>query len=128
MDTLFAYGTLQHPDVMKHVLGRLPETAPARLSGYARYRMRDYDFPGIVPENDSSIDGTLFMNITPAEWERLDEYEADFYVRTAVYAHSLHGESCRAFAYVVPPHNTPLLTDESWDLKHYRPGPDSGIH
>jgi hypothetical protein len=75
---LFAYGTLQHPRVMAHVLGRIPDHMPARLPGFARYRMKGFDFPGIIPEESTETDGTLFRDITPEEWIRLDRCEADF--------------------------------------------------
>lgn len=122
---LFAYGTLQHPDIMSHVLGRIPDSAPANLKNYARYRMQGFNFPGIVPEDSQRVDGTLFFDITPEEWERLDAYEADFYDRIQVTVEP--PEAAPAFVYVVPTRNQHLISTESWTLKTYKPGKDSGI-
>jgi len=127
MGTLFAYGTLQHPRIITHVLGRVPESRPVLLPGFARYRVDGYRFPGIVPDPRAETDGTLFLNIRTDEWQRLDEYEADFYERWTVETVSPEGVTCRAQAYVVPPHHQHALTTDSWDLKTYKPGPDSGI-
>jgi len=127
-DTLFAYGTLQHPRIMQHVLGRIPEASPAVLRGFARYRMKGYDFPGIVPEADQEVDGTLFTGISATEWKRLDTYEADFYERLGVQVQLHPPETTPAFAYVVPPRNLHLISTDLWELKTYIPGTDSGIH
>lgn len=126
-DTLFAYGTLQHPRVITHVIGRMPPASPGRLHDYLRLRVRDQPFPGILPRPGALTDGTLFYHITPAEWRKLDAYEADFYERRTVQVHSATGEPCPALAYVVPPPHQHALTNELWDLNTYRPGPDAGI-
>ncbi len=124
-NSLFAYGTLQHPDVMRHVLGRIPESTPAWLQDYARYRIVGFDFPGIIPQGGARVEGTRFHGITPEEWLRLDTYEADFYERLDVTVQS--PDATHAFAYVVPARNQHVISTDLWELKTYKPGPDSGI-
>ena len=45
---LFAYGTLMLPDIWTAVTGRPAEPQPARLIGYACFRVAGADFPGIL--------------------------------------------------------------------------------
>lgn len=124
---LFAYGTLQHPEVVTHVIGREPRGLPTRLRDFARFRVRGQHFPGIFPREGAETDGTLFTDITAEEWRKLDAYEADFYERWIVCPESTEGDPCRACAYVVPPHYQHALSNEPWNLNTYRPGPDAGI-
>jgi gamma-glutamylcyclotransferase (GGCT)/AIG2-like uncharacterized protein YtfP len=121
MTHLFAYGTLQHPLILSSILGREPEQEPADLKGYARYRIRDEDFPGIVPEENARVDGTVFLDIQDEEWVMLDRYESELYVRDIVTIERKSGNEQMAFAYIIPPQNRHVLTTESWDLNHYHP-------
>jgi gamma-glutamylcyclotransferase (GGCT)/AIG2-like uncharacterized protein YtfP len=119
--TLFAYGTLRHPAVITYVLGREPEREEVEVEGFVRYRIRNADYPGILPQRGSRIDGTLFRDITPEEWERLDEYESDLYLRQTVTVLHPEGGTSIAFAYVLPPEHESICTEEPWDLNHYHP-------
>lgn len=121
MSHLFAYGTLQHPLILSSILGREPESVPARLDGFARYRIRDEDFPGIVPEKNAVVDGTVFLDIQDEEWVVLDRYESELYVREVVSIERRDGNAQKAFAYIIPPENRHALTTELWDLNHYHP-------
>jgi len=121
MDRLFAYGTLQHPRVIRYVIGRLPDSRPALLDDYARYTVRGADYPGIIASNGARIDGTVFLGITPPEWDALDRYEDDLYDRLTVTPQLVEGDSCTAWAYVVAPEHRHALSDELWELNHYQP-------
>ncbi len=125
MDTLFAYGTLQHPEICTRVIGRMPVGHPARLEEYARYTVRREDFPGIVRQPGALTDGTLLQGITSEEWLRLDKYESDLYVREQVRVRLADGSIHEAFAYVIPDANRDILTEFPWELNHYRPPPPS---
>lgn len=118
---LFAYGTLRHPAVITYVLGREPDREDVEVEGFVRYRIRDADYPGILPQPGSSIDGTLFRGITPEELLRLDEYESDLYVRQTVTVQHPEGGTSIAFAYVLPPEHEGVCTKEPWDLNTYHP-------
>lgn len=121
-DPLFAYGTLQHPRIITHVIGRIPESAPASVKNFARYAIRDEDFPGIIAEPGAKTRGTLFFNITDREWCRLDKYESDLYVRMKVSVRPEKGPQQEAYAYVIPAENRHFLSGIPWDLHQYHPG------
>jgi gamma-glutamylcyclotransferase (GGCT)/AIG2-like uncharacterized protein YtfP len=124
---LFAYGTLQHPQVIAHVIGRVPDHQPATLRDFARYRIQDAWYPGLMPEANALTDGLLFAGLTEDDWVRLDAYEDELYERRTVTAYSGTGDTCRAWTYVIPVRHRNVLTSEPWDLKTYRPGPNTGI-
>ena len=46
--------------VLFALLGRVPPTQKAQLSGYHRYQIRDHVFPAIRPKEGNSVAG-LFM-------------------------------------------------------------------
>jgi gamma-glutamylcyclotransferase (GGCT)/AIG2-like uncharacterized protein YtfP len=121
MHALFAYGTLQHPDILRPVLGRIPPSAPGRLEHYARYLIHNADYPGIVSQPGASTPGTLYFEISDPEWQRLDKYESDLYVRLSVQVITDEGHTVPAFAYVIPDAHRHHLTDLPWELHSYRP-------
>lgn len=118
---LFAYGTLQHPDIISFVLHRTPEAQSAILSDFVRYGIKDENFPGIIPYPNALTDGTLFLAITEEEWTRLDEYESDLYERKTVQVATSAGDTVKAEAYVIPEQNKEYLTRDLWDFKEYQP-------
>jgi len=122
-NVLFAYGTLQHPRIISFVLDRIPESAQARLYGFARFAIQNEDFPGILAKEDSYTDGTAFFGITLAEWEELDYYESDLYDRQTVRLELEDGTNTQAEVYVIPPENQHVLSSNLWELNQYRPNP-----
>ena len=121
MEKLFVYGTLQSSELMHRLLGRLPPSCPALLHGYARYAVKNEDFPGLVPETEASTNGLLYENLSDKELARLDQYESEMYDRPCLEVHLASGETCEAHVYVVSPDYRHLLDDSSWDLKSWPP-------
>ena len=78
---------------------------PALLHGYRRQRVRDADYPGIVPVSEdalpktaesrsslsprASVLGTLVSGLTDGDVHRLDTYEGDEYARVHVKVRTL---------------------------------------
>lgn len=120
---LFAYGTLQHPAIIRHILGRIPDASPAVLRDYARYTIRGENYPGLVPEKNARTAGTLFFGILLEEWARLDSYESDLYVRQTVLTLRQGQDPLPAQAYILPPRHFNVLSEIPWDLNTYNPNP-----
>ncbi|WFB10903.1 gamma-glutamylcyclotransferase [Streptomyces sp. LX-29] len=78
-DALFAYGTLQFPEVLTALLGRVPEHGPAEAPGWRAAALGRRLYPGLIPDADRSAPGVLLTGLTPAEWRILDAFEADEY-------------------------------------------------
>jgi len=121
---VFAYGSLILPEVWGAVTGERHRSEPGRLSGYIRRRVRGATYPGIVTDDRSGagewIDGAIYYDVGADALAALDEFESDFYVRVTLEAHDGRGEAVRCEAYLVPPENAHLLSDEVWDLDRFR--------
>lgn len=120
MRKLFAYGTLQLPEVMRAVTGRDFPARPARLPGYARRRLRGRSFPGICPAPGASADGLLFDGIDAQTLARLDAFEDDFYRRETLPVFTPDGAAWAAEVYVIRAECLGLLLPEEWSLDEFR--------
>ncbi len=123
-DLLFAYGTLQDPGLLRHLLGRVPPCRRAWLEGYARYTVAGQNYPGIVAEAGAETPGSLLAGIRPGEWTRLDDYESELYERLPLRVRLCNGSACVAYGYVIPQKQRHVLSDAPWDPLHYLPLPN----
>lgn len=118
---LFAYGTLLVPEIWRAVAGRDFPSSPATLRGYAIFRVRDADFPGIArTESGGLVPGRVFFDLDAETVARLDAYEDTFYERLPVCPADERGLPVDAEAYVVPNRNRALLSGETWTLDWFR--------
>lgn len=94
-DTAFFYGTLMSPAVLRRVIfgqalpdstthRTLPAPQPALLQNFQRHRVDGADYPAIIPQNGSSVRGTLVTGLTDGDWWRLDIFEGSQYKREYV--------------------------------------------
>lgn len=120
MFKLFAYGTLQLPEVMRAVTGGIFPSQPARLPHYARYRIRNRVYPGLRKEPGSFTDGLLYEALSASAIKDLDAFEDDFYRRETLTVATLDEVQTDAEVYVVPPAHYRLLLDRSWDLEQFK--------
>ena len=120
MHTLFVYGTLITDEVMKRVTGRTFQGRKAVLPGFARYRIKEASYPGIVPHADSIVQGKLYFNIDHDSLTRLDDFENDLYVRVKVQVRADDGRTYEAFTYQVKDTETGSLSDEQWDIEEFK--------
>ena len=118
---LFAYGSLMFPEIIRSVIGRVPEGRPAIIQGYRRLVVAGESFPGMIKvgESDERVEGLLYMDITSEEWKRIIAFEDEFYELTEV-AVSRLGENLSALAFVVPPAKKSLLAQEQWHPDYFR--------
>jgi gamma-glutamylcyclotransferase (GGCT)/AIG2-like uncharacterized protein YtfP len=117
---LFAYGTLQIPDVLRAVTGRAFPSEPARLAGHARYRVNGRPYPGLCREPGSEAEGLLYCGLDEDALQRLDAFEDDFYRRQTLKVATLAGEIVAAEVYVVPPEQESILIRAPWSLEAFR--------
>jgi len=64
MNRLFCYGTLQVPEVIQTVTGRIYTGKSATLDGYARYRVKNTEYPGIIRVAGCKTKGFLYENVS----------------------------------------------------------------
>lgn len=115
---LYTYGTLQVAAIIEHIVGRPLVGEPARLAGYARFRVKGRVYPAIVEAAGGEVSGVLYAGLEAAELERLDFYEGELYERREVSVGE--GPAQRTAAtYVLRPEHRHELSDEPWDLEGF---------
>jgi gamma-glutamylcyclotransferase (GGCT)/AIG2-like uncharacterized protein YtfP len=92
--SVFVYGTLTSPQVLKILLGReVSIIRPARLEGYIRHPALNHVFPGMIGSNSNScVDGCILPNLSPTEMLLFDWYEGDEYERRSVQVMTENGK------------------------------------
>lgn len=120
MTSLFAYGTLLVPRIWRGVVGREFPSIPARLPDHSIYRVKDADFPGIIPTDTGDIvSGRIFTELDEEVITRLDAYEDDFYVRREVTLLDARGNPLESQAYVVADPFRESLSSDPWTLEWF---------
>jgi glycerol uptake facilitator protein len=77
---LFVYGSLQFADVLRVLLDRVPEHAPAEVYGWRAAALPAVEYPGLVPANPmSKVSGATLAGLTAADWDLLDAFEDPVY-------------------------------------------------
>ena len=121
MASLFVYGTLMDAEVFFAVTGtKPPEAEKALLRGFARYRVRQATYPGILPCPGGQVDGVVLADLPGALWHRLDEFEGPLYELRPVTVSTVGGSTAAAWAYIVPRHLGAQLSKEPWSLERFR--------
>ncbi|SFC68170.1 gamma-glutamylcyclotransferase family protein [Streptomyces aidingensis] len=78
-DGLFVYGTLRFPEVLRALLGRVPERVPAAVRGWRAAALDGRAYPGLVPRAAAVTEGALLRGLAAADWAVLDRFEGDEY-------------------------------------------------
>ena len=112
---LFCYGTLEYVPVMRAATGREFSGEPAALDGFARYRVRAADYPGVVPEPGARTEGILFAGLDDAAIAALDRFEGPLYERRTLEVRLHDGRSAAAQVYVIREALRDTLSSEAWD-------------
>ncbi|MAR93157.1 MAG: gamma-glutamylcyclotransferase family protein [Pseudomonadota bacterium] len=121
LDQLFAYGTLQLPEITTLVLGRALYGEPAELPDYHCGRVARANFPGIVPSPGARVSGTLFTGLKADDWPHLDRYEGELYRRVQVnVALTGSGQHTRSWVYVMVGWAQDRVTQVPWTIEWYR--------
>ena len=114
---LFAYGTLQVPEILEALCGRALRGRPARLEGFGRGRIRDEVYPAVAPRAGARTVGQLYLDLRDADLAALDAFEGEIYDRRSLAVTPLdESPAVVAWVYVLVPEAAPLLCDEPWDL------------
>jgi gamma-glutamylcyclotransferase (GGCT)/AIG2-like uncharacterized protein YtfP len=114
--SLFAYGSLQLPEIFRAVTDMGLPSVPAVLDGYRRTSLRGFEFPGLYPDSSAITEGVLYQGVSAEAWLRLDRFEADFYERRTLSVRLAHGVSQQAEVYVLREASWALRLDLPWTL------------
>jgi gamma-glutamylcyclotransferase (GGCT)/AIG2-like uncharacterized protein YtfP len=113
--TLFSYGSLVFPEVMRAVTGRSFAHEPARLADWVRLRVRGASYPGLRARAGASTLGVLWHEVDPASLARLDRFEGTSYARRTLRVRTSRGEKLQAEVYVWSETELARLSAEPWD-------------
>lgn len=113
--SLFCYGTLEYPEIMKKVTGELFPYEAATLDGYARYLVRGKVYPAVVAQAGGRVQGTVFHRLADQHIRYLDRYEGTVYDREQVTVVNRLGEPIRAMVYLYRETQKHLLHEQDWD-------------
>jgi gamma-glutamylcyclotransferase (GGCT)/AIG2-like uncharacterized protein YtfP len=116
---MFAYGTLELPEVVEALLGRPLPRVEAVLAGYARSLVRGQCYPGAVARPGARTPGVLYSEVEEWMFALLDRYEGSLYRRRPVRVTTAEGETLPAEAWVVPASRRALLSGEPWDRERF---------
>lgn len=135
--SLFVYGTLMSPQVLRVLIGRLPETIdPATIVGYTRHPVQGQSFPGMIPSPSTSsvtsknnrVTGVVLKGLTDVEMKVLDWFEGDEYSRTNVHVYCDNNsdameQSTQTYVWSNP--ISELDTAAEWSYEYFR---DNLVH
>ncbi|HHN65745.1 MAG TPA: gamma-glutamylcyclotransferase [Nitrospirae bacterium] len=114
--SLFVYGTLMWPEVLRAVIGRTCcQMQEAVLYGFKRCRVRGEIYPAIKKAPRSKVVGKLVRDLTEKELRLLDEYEGGEYERIQVRVNTASNREEDVFTYVIKDEYQHLLDDREWD-------------
>ncbi|GLW66105.1 hypothetical protein Arub01_43490 [Actinomadura rubrobrunea] len=111
MEGLFVYGTLRFPEVLRVLLGRVPEMRPATATGWRVRALPGVVYPGMVAVPDGVAQGMLMTGLSEDERRLLDAYEDDLYDPTLITLDDGH----RAWTYVWKGSTEPY----DWDVERF---------
>ena len=107
------------PTVMRAVTGRDFTAQAACLRNYARFRVKDALYPGIVAKRHGMIDGMVYLGLDHSAVQRLDVFEGGLYRRIQVCVETKSGEFISAETYVVKPGYRYRLTSTPWNQEEF---------
>ena len=116
---IFCYGTLQFPEVMERVTGRRFQGTRAMLDNFARYRIKNAVYPGVIAEHGAATEGILYFDVDAESMHYLDIFEGTPYFRRQLPVRASDGETVMAEVYVVDDQQRQTLTQERWDKQEF---------
>lgn len=81
---VFTYGSLMFFEVWTRVVEGDYRSMRAHLDGHARFEVREQTYPGMVAQQNSQVEGVLYLDVDAADLARLDHFEGDDYVRATL--------------------------------------------
>jgi gamma-glutamylcyclotransferase (GGCT)/AIG2-like uncharacterized protein YtfP len=110
-ETLFVYGTLLFPEVVRILIDRVPDSVQAAVEGWRAAALPGRIYPGLVPARKTT-NGLLLGGITAVEWQTLDSFEGELYEpRELPLKHGGHGW---AYIYLANADAAPEDWDAEW--------------
>ncbi|PLX43011.1 MAG: gamma-glutamylcyclotransferase [Deltaproteobacteria bacterium] len=116
---LFVYGTLIFPEVVRALLGALPEATPAVANGFSARTLSGRIYPGLLKEEGESAKGVLYQGLDSQMMEVLDRFEGEEYTLSIISV-QCGEEEVDALVYLLSAPFAHLINKERWDLMAFK--------
>ena len=116
MSNLFVYGTLLSNKIWKSIVNREYSSDSAVLKVYARKKVKGKNYPGLIEQDGSVVEGKIYYDISEEDFRKLDAYEGEEYARTKVSVQLSSGKSIESFTYLFKKEYFGKLTKSEWAL------------
>ncbi len=104
---------------MLQAAGQQTHFTTATLKNFFCSKIRDREYPGIIPQAGTIVSGVLYYNLESEAIHRLDVFEGDMYQRKNVDVITDTKGSTKAMTYVIKPQHIDLLTGEEWNFEDF---------
>jgi gamma-glutamylcyclotransferase (GGCT)/AIG2-like uncharacterized protein YtfP len=88
MHYIFVYGTLLFPEIVFGLCGREFTTQKAILKGFKRYLVNGHDYPAVISDDVSDVEGKLLFDVDEESMKILTFFEGDNYAIKEVFVHA----------------------------------------
>ena len=114
---LFAYGTLQFPDVLTTLIDRVPQSQAAAATGWRVAALAGRSYPGLVPASSTAI-GLVLSGLSDDEIQLIDDFESGPY--TLLELTLADGRAACAYVWT----DTAAVLPDDWSRQQFS---DSGL-
>jgi gamma-glutamylcyclotransferase (GGCT)/AIG2-like uncharacterized protein YtfP len=114
MSNLFVYGTLLSKDIWKSIVSGDYAFDSAVLEGFARKKVKGKNYPGLIEQNGSTVEGRIYYDISEEDFVKLDAYEGEEYRRIKVPVFLASGKNTECFTYAFKREYFDKLTKNDW--------------
>jgi gamma-glutamylcyclotransferase (GGCT)/AIG2-like uncharacterized protein YtfP len=110
---LFTYGTLLFPEVLRALMGRVPQSSTAYISGWRVVALKNRTYPGLVASPHGIAHGRLLTGLSAGEWRLLDNFEDPKYELRQVTL--LSGQDSLTYVWV----DDAVACSHAWDIESF---------
>lgn len=117
----FVYGTLLSVEVQRSLIGRIPQSHSAVLTGYSVVCVIGESFPSLKLTDDADqVFGLLLYDLSIDDYRIFDMYESDeFALITVSVFDSVLSKDVSAWCYVLRKELTSMLSANLWDISEW---------
>ena len=109
-------------DIMFKAAGCKLQYSQALLSNFFRSKIRNEEYPGIVPKPGCTVAGVVYFDLSIKAIKRLDVFEGELYGRKEEVVITEKNHSITAMTYVIQPQYRDILTGEEWSFTDFLTG------
>jgi len=117
MQHLFIYGTLLFPEILEGLTEKRFETKPAKLTGHKRYRVNGCDYPAVVPDHNSTVEGKLVLDVDKRAMDILTYFEGDYFKKAGALVQI--ADETLAAAVFIWKEDLAYLENNDWDRNEF---------